>query len=222
MHIEIFFDFSCPWCFIGKHRLEQALAQRPRLVARLRWRPYQLNPAASRSVAAGERAGGRAGQTPRRNAHVGSAVREAAERDGIVIDLNQLQRFPSTLNAHRLLRLAAASGLDPAILVDRLFQAHFRDARDIGDKAELIRLGSACGLPADGIRSYLDSDRDVRMVLTADTAARRGGVHAIPCIVFERRFAISGAQDPGTYLPLLDLAAAGAPPRSGRHAGQHL
>ena len=206
MQIEIFFDFSCPWCFIGKRRLGKALAERPRIDARVQWRPYQLNPGAAAGFGVGRAIG-----TPRRNAHVGTAVREAAERDGLVIDLRQLNRFPATLNAHRLLRLATAAGYDPAPLVDRLFSAHFCEARDIADPGELSRIAADCGLAADAVRAYLDGDRDTRLVLTADAAARRGGVHAIPCVVFERRFAISGAQDSSTYLPLLDLAAVTLP-----------
>ncbi len=206
MQIEIFFDFSCPWCFIGKRRLAKALSARPHIDARIQWRPYQLNPGAAAGFP-----GGRGIGTPRRNAHVGTAVREAAERDGVIIDLGQLNRFPATLNAHRLLRFSAAEGKDPAPLVDRLFAAHFCEARDISDIGELAGLAAECGLSPALVRSYLNGDRDTRLVLTADAAARRGGVHAIPCVVFERRFAISGAQDSSTYLPLLDLAAVGLP-----------
>jgi predicted DsbA family dithiol-disulfide isomerase len=204
MLIDIHFDVVCPWCFIGKRRLARALEVRSDVRVELRWQPFQLNPGMPRA-GMGRRAylASKFG-SPERAEQAYGMVREAARRDGLTLDLDGIERTPSTLDAHRLVRFAAR---DPGAMVDALFRAYFQEGRDIGDRAVLARIAGEQGYPATEAAAFLAGTAEVDAVRAADAQARRLGVHAVPCFVFERRYAISGAQEPDAFLPLFDLEA---------------
>ncbi|HSK38176.1 MAG TPA: DsbA family oxidoreductase [Arenibaculum sp.] len=205
MLVEIYSDLICPWCFIGKRRLERALAQRPRLVVDRRWRPFELNPdmqpaGMDRMAYLAAKFGG-----IERARQVYAVVEETAARDGLNLSLNRIRRTPNTLDAHRLVRYAARWDLADT-LTDRLFDAYFIGGLDIGDHDVLAVKAVEAGLEEDHVRSFLDSDDETAVVRTAEATARQMGIQAVPCFVFNRRFALSGAQEPAAFLPLLDLA----------------
>jgi predicted DsbA family dithiol-disulfide isomerase len=213
MLIEIFADLICPWCYIGKHRFDAAIAERPGLALEQRWQPFELNPdmppqGMGRDAYLAAKFGGldRARQ-------IYGLIEEAAARDGIALNGTAIDRTPNTLRAHRLVRLADRAGLEGA-MVDALFHAYFVDALDIGDLDILAAIAAGLGLDGDLVRLHLESGADLAGVRGAEVIARRFGIQAVPCFVFDRKFALAGAQESPTFLPLLDLALAKVPAAS--------
>lgn len=206
MDIDIYFDLVCPWCYIGRHRFGRALAERSDAQLRLRWRPFQLNPTMppagmERRTYLAAKFGGvdRAEQAY-------ALVVETAERDGLAIRLDQIRRIPNTVDAHRLIRLMADRGTPIEKTIDALFSRYFVDGADIGDRRVLTEVAIAMGFDGDMASSLLLGPKARPMVLAEDAAARRLGIQAVPCFVFNRRFALAGAQEPAAFRPLLDLA----------------
>lgn len=205
MPVDVYFDVTCPWCWLGKRRFERALAMRPRVAPSVRWRMFQLHPGlppdgVDRFAFAVSRFG-----NVQRVVEMDAHVADAALGEGIAIRPSSVARVPNTTDAHRLIMLAAESGIRPAPLIEMLFAAHFIDGLDIGDRAVLARIGARHGLDPDAVRRHLDGTADIAGLRQADRAARRAGIHAVPCFVFDGRYAISGAQDPVAFLPLVDL-----------------
>ncbi len=206
MHIDIVSDVVCPWCFIGKRRLERALALRPDLSATRSWRAFQLNPdmpgeGVSRELYLAAKFG-----SPRNAAQAYAALSAAGRGEGIEFAFDRIGRAPNTLRAHRLIRLAAAEGRGDE-MAEALFRAYFIDGLDIGDLDALAAIAAAAGLERDASRAHLAGDAGAEEVLAEDRRARRLGIHAVPCFVLDRGYAISGAQEPEVFLPLFDIAA---------------
>lgn len=213
MHIDIVSDVVCPWCFIGKRRLEKALALRPEIEAEITWRPFQLNPdlppeGVERRAYLAAKFGG--------NAHVERIYANLAEA-GATVDIpfafDRIRRTPNTCDAHRLLRYAGAEGSADAMM-EALFRAYFIDGRDIGDRAVLAAIAGEVGLDADEAGAFLASPAEREQVLAEDRGARRLGISAVPCFIFERQYAVSGAQEPEFFLPVFDLVRNGGQPSS--------
>ena len=205
MLIETYADLICPWCYIGRNRLLHALAQRPRVAVEVRWQPFQLNPDMPRGGMAREAYMAAKFGGPQRARQIHAAIEETAARDGLILDLGRIKRTPNTFDAHRLVRLAARWGVAGA-MVDALFRAYFIDGLDIGDTDTLAATAAGVGLDPVEIKALLLSEAEVANVRSADTTARQLTLQAVPCYIFNRRFALSGAQEPGSFLPLLDLA----------------
>lgn len=203
--VDIVSDAVCPWCFIGKRRFERALAAAPAgIEVIIGWRPYQLNPemppeGMERKAYLSAKFGGdaRADQIYRR-------IREAGAGEGIDFNFAGMLRTPNTINAHRLIGLAGRTGKQDAV-VEGLFRAYFLEGRDIGDRAVLVAIGAAAGLEETVIREYLAGREDVERVENEDAMARRMGIQGVPCFVLNRKYAISGAQDPAVFLEALEL-----------------
>jgi predicted DsbA family dithiol-disulfide isomerase len=208
MHIDIVSDVICPWCFIGKRRLEKALALRPELPVEITWRPFQLNPdmppeGMERQAYLAAKFGG--------DAHadrIYASVAEAGATVDIPFAFDRIRRTPNTRDAHRLIRHATAAGqADP--LVEGLFRGYFIEGRDIGDRATLAAIAGEAGLDAEAVAAWLDSPADLDQVLAEDRSARRLGINAVPCFIFDRHYAVSGAQEPEFFLPVFDLVQNG-------------
>ncbi len=205
MRLDIYSDVICPWCFIGKRRLERALRMRPQPGLALHWRAFQLNPGMppegmDRHAYLEAKFGGL-----ERARRMFEMVRAAGASEGIDFAFDRIRRTPNTLNAHRLVRFAASRGLQ-APLLDALFTAYFIDGRDIGSARVLIDIAAAAGLERAAVRVYLQTDADMETVLGEDRIARRLGISGVPCFVFNGRFALSGAQEPEALFQLFDLA----------------
>jgi predicted DsbA family dithiol-disulfide isomerase len=211
LRIDIVSDVVCPWCFIGKRRLEKALALRPEIEAEITWRPFQLNPdlppeGIERQAYLAAKFGG--------NVHVEriyANVTEAGATVDIPFAFGRIRRTPNTRDAHRLLRYAAAEGVADA-MVEALFRAYFIDGRDIGERAVLAAIAGEVGLDAQEAGAFLASAAELEQVLAEERSARRLGINAVPCFIFERQYAVSGAQEPEFFLPVFDLVKNGGPP----------
>jgi predicted DsbA family dithiol-disulfide isomerase len=205
MRIDIVADLICPWCFIGKRRLERALAMRPKFPVARVWRPFQLNsdlpleglPHELRRTL--QFAGGRSARSH-------AAVVAAGAGEGIDFAFDRIGRIPNTLNAHRLIRLAAAQGCGDAV-VEALFRGYFSDGLDMGNIAVLAAIAAAAGLDEAATRTHLAGSSGTAEVLAEEYRARRIGIDAVPCFIIAGDYALAGAQDPEMFLPLFDLAA---------------
>jgi predicted DsbA family dithiol-disulfide isomerase len=208
MRIDIVLDVVCPWCFIGKRRLEQALARAPDIAPRIRWRPFQLNPdmhddGMTRHDYLAAKFGG-----SHHAARIYQTVADAGAAAGIPFAFERIRRTPATREAHRLIRHAMRRGAADA-LVEAMFQAYFVEGRDLGNRATLAELGKAVGLDPAETRRFLASDHLRAEMMEEDRNARRIGINAVPCFIFEGQYAISGAQEPEFFLPIFDLVRAG-------------
>jgi predicted DsbA family dithiol-disulfide isomerase len=196
IRIDIVSDAICPWCYIGKRRLERALAAEGADIV-VGWRPFQLNPDMPAEgmdrkdylrLKFGSDSGGE------RYKHVIAAGLE----EGIPFEFGKIRRTPNTILAHRLIRRAEADGNQDA-LVEALFQAYFTRGADIGDVDTLADIAASVGAEWDAVRAYLASDEGDAEVRAEDRFARQIGIQGVPCFVIERQYAISGAQPPEAF-----------------------
>ncbi|HEX9534888.1 MAG TPA: DsbA family oxidoreductase [Stellaceae bacterium] len=206
MHIDIISDVICPWCFIGKRRLERALALRPDLSATLSWRAFELNPDLPiDGIPRGVYLSGKFGSADKAQ-RLNAAISAAGRAEGIEFAFQRIRRTPNTLRAHRLIRFAGDNGCAKPI-VEALFRAYFIEGLDIGLPETLGELAARAGLGRAETCEYLSGDAGTAEVRAEEQRARRLGIHAVPYFVLERDYAISGAQEPEMFLPLFDLAA---------------
>ena len=206
MKIDVFSDTVCPWCYIGKRRLERALAEPGAPGADISWRPFQLNPAMpeggmDRAEYLAWKFGG-AGAARRTY----GAVREAAEAESLPIRLDAITRTPNTLASHRLIHYAAGRGAENAV-VDALFHAYFVEGVDIGDTAALAAIAASAGLDASAARAWLDSGEDGALLADRDRRAREMGVRGVPFFIVAGRYAVSGAHEPEIFRRVFAAAA---------------
>ena len=204
--VDIVSDAICPWCFIGKRRFEQAMAAAPQDVEiLLAWRPYQLNPemppeGMDRKAYLSAKFGGDAKADT-----IYERVRAAGASVGIDFNFAGIPRTPNTIDAHRLIGLAGRAGRQDAV-VEGLFRAYFLEGRDIGDRAVLAAVAAAADFDDKTIRDYLAGRDDVERVNNEDAMARRMGIQGVPCFILNRKYAISGAQEPAVFLEALEMA----------------
>jgi predicted DsbA family dithiol-disulfide isomerase len=208
MHIDIVSDVICPWCFVGKRRLESALAQRSELNADITWRPFQLNPdmaagGMSRADYLSAKFGGRAHAQ-----RINQAIVDAGATVGIPFAFDKIERTPNTVDAHRLIRFADRHGAANE-LVDRLFAGYFIEGQDIGDREVLAGIARQAGLDVIEAMKFLAGDSQRAEVIADDAGARRLGINAVPCFIFAGQYAISGAQEPQFFFPVFDLVQNG-------------
>jgi predicted DsbA family dithiol-disulfide isomerase len=202
--IDIVSDVICPWCFIGKRRLERALAAAPSDIAvQVGWRPYQLNPdmpaeGMDRRRYLAEKFGGEA-----RAERVYQNVVDAGAGEGIAFDFKAIQRTPNTIDAHRLIDRAGRDGRQDA-LVERLFRGYFLEGRDLSDREGLVAMAAEAGLPEEETRHFLSGHDGVERVASEDAMARRMGIQGVPCFIFNRKYAVSGAQDPAVFAEVFE------------------
>ena len=207
MEIDIIFDTVCPWCYIGKRRLEKALTMRPHIKAKPKWRPFLLNPemppeGIDRTAYLVKKFGSEARVT-----RIYGAIGEAGQSVEIDFAFDRIDRTPNSVDSHRLLRFAEKKGLIDE-LVEVLFVEFFINGRNIGDIDVLTEIGAANGLDARKLRAYLDSDEDVRLIYDENVRAHRLGINGVPSFAFNDKFVISGAQEPEVLARMLDAALA--------------
>ncbi len=206
IQIDIVSDAVCPWCFIGKRRLEAALerlrADRPDIAPRIRWLPYFLNPD---TPVEGEpyrpflekKFGG-----PEKLAQIQAHVAEAGRTVGIDFAFERIEIRANTLRAHRLIHRMQKTGNADA-LVERLFAAHFLQGENIGDIAVLARLAGECGQEEAAAAAYLRSGEDEEEVRAQVERGQRLGITGVPFFIFNGRYGVGGAQPPEVLLDTL-------------------
>jgi predicted DsbA family dithiol-disulfide isomerase len=193
--LDILSDPICPWCFIGKARLDQALINHPDHPFAIEWHPFQLNPTMpaggmDRREYLETKFGGRANALK-----VYGAIAEAAEESGLEIDFAAIKRTPNTLDAHRLIHWAGIEGRQTAV-VTALFKAYFQEGKDIEDPATLRAIAEGVEMDGDMIARLLASEADRADIIARDTHARQRGVNSVPTFIVANTHVVPGAQPP--------------------------
>jgi predicted DsbA family dithiol-disulfide isomerase len=205
MLLEIFSDTVCPWCYIGKRRLERALRQRPQPGLTRRWRAFQLNPGLPVSGMDRRQYMIAKFGSLERAQRLYEAVSRVGAHEGIQFAFDRIARTPNTVRSHRLLYAAAEEDRQPELL-ELIFRGYFTEGLDIGDAEVLSALGSEAGLSAAAVADALVDGGRLDSAMTEDLQSRRIGINGVPFFVFNGRFGLSGAQEPEALLNMLDLA----------------
>jgi len=195
LKIDIVSDVVCPWCYIGKRRIEDALALVPDVPVELHFRPYFLNPWVPREgISREEYLTTKFGSVEAYKGMAGRVV-AAAKEEGLVYRPDLVQRQPNTTDCHRLIHWAEAVG-KAAEMKQRLMELYFRDGGDLTDTEVLVKAAAYVGLEADEVRRRLATDEDVALVSGQAQEAADKGVSGVPTYVFAQKYAVSGAQAP--------------------------
>jgi predicted DsbA family dithiol-disulfide isomerase len=202
--IDVVSDVVCPWCYIGKRKLEAALEQARTAglgEPTVRWHPFQLNPdmpveGVSRKQYLEDKFGG-----AQRAGEIYARVKAAGQAVGLELDIDGITLQPNTLAAHALLAFAQQQG--PVIggdVKERLLKAYFVENRFIGSIDELVAIAAEAGLDAAAARAFISDPQQLQHVASADARARQMGIGGVPFFIFNQKVAVSGAQDPAHLL----------------------
>lgn len=195
VRIDVVSDVVCPWCFIGKRRLEKAIALNPDIPVEVHWRPYFLNDWIPREGVSREEYLTTKFGSAERYKGIAKRVSAAASSEGLTYAIDKINRQPNTLDAHRLIRWAEAIG-KAAEMKQKLMDLYFTEGADLTDQNTLVQAAAAIGLDAKEVRAALDSDKDVEQVAREAMSAKEAGIEGVPCFIFAGKFAVSGAQAP--------------------------
>jgi predicted DsbA family dithiol-disulfide isomerase len=208
VRIDVVSDVVCPWCFIGKHRLEKALALRPDIPVEVHYRPYFLNDWIPREGISREEYLTKKFGSVERYKGIAQRVGAAAAEEGLVYASDKMKRQPNTLDCHRLIRWAEAIG-KAAEMKQTLMDLYFTQGADLTDHETLVNAAAAIGLDAKTVTTDLASDKDVAEIEQEALAAKEAGIDGVPCFIFGGKFAVSGAQSPEYLADAIDRMAQG-------------
>ncbi|MFK0165500.1 DsbA family oxidoreductase [Rhizobium sp. NPDC090279] len=216
--IDIVSDVVCPWCYLGKARLELAIAEvQDEVGVDLNWRPYRLNPdyppeGVDQKKALEQKLGG-----AERVAQGHKMLTDLGREVGIKFDFDAIKIGPNTLDAHRLIHWAVTESREKQDkVVDALFKANFEEGRNVGDHAVLLEIAEEAGLDRSIIATLLASDADRDLIAGEIEAAQKIGVTGVPFFIFDQQYAVSGAQTPDVIAGALrDIAKMKAEARAG-------
>lgn len=200
--LDVISDPICPWCLIGKTRLEKALAQEPEHPFVIEWHPFQLNPdmpaeGMDRRTYLETKFGGKENAV-----RVYGQIEQHALDEGLEINFSAIQRTPNTIDAHRLIHWAGIEQKQNEV-VDALFAAYFMEGRDIGDSDVLADLADSAGMDAAVVRKLLASDSDVEDIRARDAHSRQMGVNSVPTFIVADQHAVPGAQPAELWLKVI-------------------
>jgi predicted DsbA family dithiol-disulfide isomerase len=208
LHIDIYSDVICPWCYVGKRRLERALKTWDGVPVDIRWRPFQLNPTMPhngmdrRQYLDAKFGSSAAAQT------IYDQVSKAGTEEGIPFAFERIARTPNTFAAHRLVWLAGHQGKQDEV-VEMLFRQYFLEGGDIGNIETLSQAAADAGLDRAMIETFLAGDGGIEAVKAEEAAGHRVGIRGVPYFVFNGTSALSGARPPEQLLVAFRESAAG-------------
>ena len=211
VHIDVVSDVVCPWCYIGKRRLEHALTLTPDTAAEIKveveYRPYFLNPWIPREgIDRKTYLETKFGSVARYDA-IAERVTAAAAAEGLPYAPQKMTRQPNTIDCHRLI-LWACNGADPARVKQRLMDLYFAEGADLSDRDVLVAAATDCGMDGDLVRRLLASDDDVARVSSEANAAKDAGIDGVPTFIFDSSLLLTGAQPPDYLATAIARAAA--------------
>jgi len=204
--VDIISDVMCPWCYIGKRRLEAALGQVRDIKVETRWHPFQLDSTLpkggkDRQTYLNDKFGG-----PERAAEIYSRIKEAGAEDGIPFAFDKIGKSPNTIDCHRLILWARADNLQDAV-AERLFQLYFLEGADLTLPETLVKAARDVGMEADLVEHLLTTDSDLDKIEQYLARAHEIGVTGVPFFIIDGRFALAGAESPETLAAAIMHAA---------------
>jgi predicted DsbA family dithiol-disulfide isomerase len=197
LHVDVISDVICPWCYVGKRRLEKATAAVGGPVA-VRWLPFQLNPAMPKEGVSRREYRTKKFGSWERSQELDARVVAVGLSEGIHFAFDRIERTPNTLDAHRLVWLAERQGVQDAV-VEALFRAYFTKGRDIGNRQTLLDVVAEALLDRHGSEAVLNSDDGLDAIKDADALARQLGVDGVPFFIVNGTITLSGAQPPDAF-----------------------
>ena len=209
VELEVWSDIACPWCYVGKRRLEGALKRFPHAAqVRVTWRSFELDPGAPKqqdgTVSHAERIARKYGMSVAQAQKSTDNLVEVARAEGLAFDFAHI-RSGNTFDAHRLVHLGHERGVQDAVK-ERLLKAYFEQGELMSDHGTLVRLAVEAGLDAHEATDVLAGDAYAAAVRADEAQARELGISGVPCFVFDQRFGVSGAQSTEVMLNALQQA----------------
>ena len=208
VRIDVVSDVVCPWCFIGKKRLEQAVAMTPGIPVEVHFRPYFLNDWIPLEGMSREQYLTAKFGSPKSYKDIAQRVTAAAAGEGLVYASDRISRQPNTRDPHRLIRWAEAIGKAPE-MKQRLMDLYFSEGADLSNTDVLVQAAADVGLDPAQVRADLASDKDVAEVEQEVQKAKEVGIQGVPVFIFDGKFAVSGAQLPEYLAQAIARAAQG-------------
>jgi predicted DsbA family dithiol-disulfide isomerase len=204
IQIDLFSDVICPWCFIGKRRLERALKIRSNPRVDINWRAFQLNPDMPKNGIAREQYIEAKFGGPERAQGIYDNIRRVGETEGLEFRFDKIKRTPNTILAHRLISWSKHLKISD-LVVERLFKAYFFEGLDIGSMETLIELLEELEINTEAFKSYIKTDNGLDEVSDETRFAYENGITGVPCFIFDKKYSVSGAQEPEAFFTLFDL-----------------
>jgi predicted DsbA family dithiol-disulfide isomerase len=195
VRVDVVSDVVCPWCYVGKRRLEEAIALVPDIAVDVTWRPYFLNPWIPREGIDRQTYLETKFGSAERYAVIAERVAAAAAMEGLTYAFGKISRQPNTLDCHRLI-LWSRSATDPGRMKQRLMDLYFAEGADLTDTQTLIGAAVDCGMDGDLVRRLLAGDDDVERIEGEANSAKEAGIDGVPCFVFGGSVIVTGAQSP--------------------------
>jgi predicted DsbA family dithiol-disulfide isomerase len=193
LEVMVVADVICPWCYVGKRRLEKALALMGGAAISVRWLPFELNPDMPKEGMARRDYRVRKFGSWERSQAMDAQLMELGRQEGLAFHYDVMQRTPNTFQAHRLIWRAAMEGLQDAI-VEALFAAYFSQGRDVGDDETLADIAQGSGMDREDVMRFLAGDGYAREVRATEDEARRAGITGVPAFIANGRPLLMGAQ----------------------------
>jgi len=206
MPIDVVSDVVCPWCFIGKKRLEAAIALKPGIPVEVRWRPYFLNDWIPREGISREQYLTTKFGSVDRYSGIAQRVAAACQEEGLTYALDKIARQPNTTDCHRLITWAQNFG-NAAKMKQKLMELYFTQGADLTDREVLVRAAADCGMDETFVRKLLESETDVERISEEVQAAKQAGIDGVPCFIIGGVLAVSGAQAPEYLASAIERAA---------------
>ncbi len=208
--VDVVSDVMCPWCFIGKRRLERALADAPELPVEVAWHPFQLDPTLppegrDRRAYLEDKFGGAEGAR-----EVYAQIEAVGAEEGIAFAFDRIERSPNTLDAHRLIRWAGIEGAQDRV-VERLFEMYFLEGTNLAEPSSLVAAAVDAGMDGAVVERLLGGEADKDAVRGEIEAAQRMGITGVPCFIVDARYAVVGAQPPEVLVDAMRTALADRP-----------
>lgn len=196
--VEVISDVICPWCFIGKRRLEKAVGAHD-VAVKMRWLPFQLNPSMPKEGISRREYRTKKFGSWERSKELDDRVIAVGKDEGIDFAFDRIERTPNTLDAHRLIWLGDKEGLQDAV-VEALFRAYFTEGRDIGNQPTLLNVVSEAGMDRVKAEAVLNGSDGLEVLKEAEALSRRHHVDSVPFFIVNRQITLSGAQQPNAFL----------------------
>jgi predicted DsbA family dithiol-disulfide isomerase len=206
VRVDVVSDVVCPWCFIGKKRLERAIALNPDIPVEVHYHPYFLNDWIPREGISREQYLTAKFGSPERYKDIAKRVSAAASQDGLVYAIDKVSRQPNTTDCHRLIHWAEQIG-KAAEMKQRLMELYFSEGADLSDKAVLVKAAADIGLDANEIDRKLETEDDLAIVSQRVEQAKSAGIQGVPFFIFDQAYAVSGAQAPEQLASVIRKAA---------------
>jgi predicted DsbA family dithiol-disulfide isomerase len=203
--VDVISDVICPWCYLGKRRVEKAVAAVGGSV-KVRWLPFQLNPTMPKEGIRRRDYRIKKFGSWERSLELDAQVVEAGKSEGIRFAFDRIERTPNTLDAHRLIWLADKEGVQGAV-VEALFRSWFTEGRDISNRQALIDVVAEAGLDRGKAEAVLNTGEGMEAIRESDELARRFRVNGVPFFIVNGRLTLSGAQEEEAFLEVFGKVA---------------